>query len=83
MYRHFTMKRLWLKVDRIVTDLFTAFTKNYQLLPDPWQRRVEEAGGLKDDKALARVVADYIAGMTDRYAIREHEKMLDLYWDHR
>ncbi len=83
MYRHFTMNRLWLKVDRIVTDLFTAFTKNYKLLPDNWQRRVEEAGGLTDDKALARVVADYIAGMTDRYAIREHEKMFDLYWDHR
>jgi dGTPase len=83
MYRHYTMKRLWLKVERIVTDLFTAFTKNYQLLPDHWQRRVEEAGGLTDEKALARVVADYIAGMTDRYAIREHEKMFDLYWDHR
>lgn len=83
MYRHYTMKRLWLKVERIVTDLFTAFTKNYKLLPDPWQKRVEEAGGLQDDKVLARVVADYIAGMTDRYAIREHEKMFDIYWDHR
>jgi dGTPase len=83
MYRHYTMKRLWLKVERIVTDLFTAFTKNYKLLPDPWQKRVEEAGGLQDENALARVVADYIAGMTDRYAIREHEKMFDIYWDHR
>jgi dGTPase len=83
MYRHFTMNRLWLKVDRIVTDLFTAFTKNYKLLPDNWQRRVEEAGGLQDERVLARVVADYIAGMTDRYAIREHEKMFDLYGDYR
>ncbi len=83
MYRHYTMERLWLKVDKIVNDLFTAFTKNYKLLPDSWQRRVEEAGGLADERALARVVADYIAGMTDRYAIREHEKMFDVYWDHR
>ncbi|MGB4057628.1 MAG: deoxyguanosinetriphosphate triphosphohydrolase, partial [Alphaproteobacteria bacterium] len=83
MYRHYTMHRMWLKVERIVTDLFTAFTKNYHLLPDNWQRRVEEAGGLADDAMLARVVADYIAGMTDRYAIREHEKMFNLYWDHR
>ncbi len=83
MYRHYTMHRQWLKIDRIVTDLFTVFTKNYRLLPDNWQRRVEEANGLADDKRLARVVADYIAGMTDRYAIREHEKMFDLYGEHR
>ena len=83
MYRHFTINRIWLKVERIVTDLFTAFTNSYKLLPDNWQRRVEEAGGAKDDKVLARIVADYIAGMTDRYAIREHERMFDLYWDLR
>ena len=83
MYRHHTINRLWLKVERIVTDLFTAFTKNYQLLPEPWQRRVEEAGGPGDKNAQARIVADYIAGMTDRYAIREHEKLFDLYWDLR
>lgn len=83
MYRHYTMNRLWLKVDRIVTDLFTAFTNDYKVLPDAWQRRVEECGGVRDDKALARVVADYIAGMTDRYAIKEHERLFDLYDDLR
>jgi dGTPase len=83
MYRHYSINRIWLKVERIVTDLFDAFTKNYRLLPDPWQRRVEEAGGMIDNIALARIVSDYIAGMTDRYAIREHEKLFDLYWDLR
>ncbi|MCC6597756.1 MAG: deoxyguanosinetriphosphate triphosphohydrolase [Alphaproteobacteria bacterium] len=81
MYRHYTMNRMWLKVERIVTDLFTAFTKNYKVLPDNWQRRVEEAGGADDPAIRARIVADYIAGMTDRYAIREHERLFDLYWD--
>jgi dGTPase len=81
MYRHYTMNRIWLKVDRIVTDLFTAFTKNYSVLPDNWQARVLEGGGASDDAARARIVADYIAGMTDRYAIREHERLFDLYWD--
>lgn len=81
MYRHYTMNRIWLKVERIVTDLFTAFTKNYQVLPDNWQQRVIEAGGANDEAARARIVADYIAGMTDRYAIREHERLFDLYWD--
>jgi dGTPase len=81
MYRHYTINRIWVKVERIVKDLFGAFTRNYRLLPDPWQRRVEEAGGMIDNIALARIVSDYIAGMTDRYAIREHEKLFDLYWD--
>lgn len=83
MYRHYTIERIWLKVERIVKDLFQAFMKNYQLLPDNWQRRVEEAAGDVDEKKRARIVADYIAGMTDRYAIREHERLFDLYWDLR
>jgi dGTPase len=83
MYHHFTIKRIWHKVDRIVTDLFTAFTQNYELLPENWQRRVIEADGIKHTKIRARIVADYIAGMTDRYAVREHERLFDLYSDMR
>jgi len=83
MYRHYTINRMGLKVERIVTELFTAFTGNYELLPDSWQERVIEAGGGSDNKALARIVCDYIAGMTDRYAIREHERLFDLSWDLR
>ncbi|MGH1376266.1 MAG: deoxyguanosinetriphosphate triphosphohydrolase [Alphaproteobacteria bacterium] len=83
MYRHFTINRIWLKVERIVGDLFEAFHKNYQLFPDNWQRRVEEAEAVDNERARARIVADYIAGMTDRYAIREHERLFDLYWDLR
>ncbi|MFK7840188.1 MAG: deoxyguanosinetriphosphate triphosphohydrolase [Bdellovibrionales bacterium] len=83
MYRHYTVERLHLKVERIVTELFTAFTDNIRVLPDNWQKRVEEAGGLDNEQIRARVVCDYIAGMTDRYAIREHERLFDLYWDLR
>jgi len=83
MYRHYTIERLHLKVEKIVTELFTAFTKNYKVLPDNWQNRVKEAGGVDDEQIRARVVCDYIAGMTDRYAIREHERLFDLYWDLR
>lgn len=83
MYRHFTINRIWLKVERIVGDLFTAFVKEYTLLPDNWQARVEEAGAQGDAQLRARIVCDYIAGMTDRYAIREHERLFDLYWDLR
>jgi dGTPase len=81
MYRHYTVMRVRNKVERIVSDLFAAFMEKYTLLPDHWQRRVDEAGGLMNDTARARIVCDYIAGMTDRYAIREHERLFDLYWD--
>jgi dGTPase len=81
MYHHFTLNRIHLKVERIVGDLFTAFTKNYKILPDNWQMRVKEAGGVENEQLRARIVCDYIAGMTDRYAIREHERLFDLYWD--
>jgi len=83
MYRHFTINRIWLKVERIVGELFEAFHKNYQLLPDNWQQRIVEAQAVDDEQLRARIVADYIAGMTDRYAIREHERLFDLYWDLR
>ena len=50
MYRHYTIERLHLKVERIITELFTAFTKNYKVLPDNWQARVKEAGGVDDEQ---------------------------------
>lgn len=81
MYRHYSVERIALKVKRILPDLFNAFLNQYRLLPDHWQKRVEAAGGVDNREARARVVCDYIAGMTDRFAIREHERMFDLYWD--
>lgn len=83
MYRHYTINRIELKVERIVGDLFQAFHKNYKLFPDNWQHRVIEAEAVDNERERARIVADYIAGMTDRYAIREHERLFDLYWDLR
>lgn len=85
MYRHVTVRRMRLKVSRIVKDLYDTFMAEYHLLPEEWQARVDESGG-GDPKRLterARIVADYIAGMTDRYAIKEHERLFELYWDLR
>ncbi|HEU4838240.1 MAG TPA: deoxyguanosinetriphosphate triphosphohydrolase [Micavibrio sp.] len=81
MYRHYTVMRVCAKAERILHDLFNVFLDRYNLLPDHWQRRVEEAGGTLEDAPRARIVCDYIAGMTDRYAIREHERLFDIYWD--
>jgi dGTPase len=87
MYRHYTVNRVRVKVTKIVQDLFASFLGDYELLPPNWQERVI-AGNATDDsvdgkQARARIVLDYIAGMTDRYAIREHERLFDLYWDLR
>ncbi len=83
MYKHYTINRIGLKVECIVKDLFQAFHRNYKLLPDNWQHRVVEVEAQDNEPLRARIVADYIAGMTDRYAIREHERLFDLYWDLR
>lgn len=87
MYRHYKINRIWLKVERIIPELFEAFVENYTLLPNEWQVRVEEADALDDAPEIkarrARIVADYIAGMTDRFAIREHERMFDISFDLR
>ena len=82
MYKHYTINRLHLKVERIIKELFKAFMDHPETLPDNWQRRIAEIDA-SSDKARARIVADYIAGMTDRYAIREHERLFDVYWDLR
>ena len=75
MYHHYKVNRMRLQVSKIVQDLYEAFTDNYKLLPDNWQVRVNEAGGPADKVAHARVVADYIAGMTDRFAMKEHGQL--------
>lgn len=67
LYQHYKVNRMSAKAARIVRELFTAFFKNTGLLPDEFQAYA------KADKA--RAVADYIAGMTDRFAIREHRKL--------
>jgi dGTPase len=67
LYRHYRVARMASKARRIVTELFGAFLAEPRLLPPEFQARAGE------DKA--RAIADYIAGMTDRYAILEHRRM--------
>jgi len=67
LYRHYKVMRMTNKARRIVRELFSAFVQEPRLLPpDYWH----------DDKTVqARAISDYIAGMTDRYAIREHHRL--------
>jgi len=67
LYRHYRVVRMTFKSQRIVRELFAAFLSERRLLPPEFQRRGEHD--------LPRAIADYIAGMTDRYAIREHRRL--------
>jgi dGTPase len=67
LYRHYRVIRMSTKARRVVTDLFGAFVSDPRLLPPDFQARAQ------DD--TPRAIADYIAGMTDRYAILEHRRL--------
>jgi dGTPase len=68
LYRHYRVMRMSAKAQRIISDLFGVFMEDRRLLPFQTPDSLAEAD-------RARVVADYIAGMTDRYAIREHKRI--------
>jgi dGTPase len=72
LYRHYQVNRMRVKASRVIRDLFDAFMAEPVLLPPDYQ----QAGG--DVTKQARKIADYIAGMTDRYAIREHRRIFSL-----
>jgi dGTPase len=65
------------KADRIVKALFGAFMEDSQILPPEYQQKSREREQAAGVAGRARVVADYIAGMTDRYAIGEYERLFD------
>lgn len=71
VYRHYKVNRTARKAARLVSELFAAFLAAPDCLPDGWRER---AGG-PGEAHTAGVVRDYIAGMTDRYALCEHERM--------
>lgn len=82
MYKHYTVRRMGVKARKIVKDLFETYMSDYKCMPDDWRLAVIKAGGESEAPKKARVIANYIAGMTDRYAIAEHKRLLDLYWDY-
>jgi dGTPase len=71
LYQHYQVNRMTSKARRIVSELFGAFMAEPMLLPPDYQL----AGAADNLSAQARKVADYIAGMTDRYAMREHRRL--------
>ena len=79
MYRHYRVNRMASKARRVVDDLFELYMAEPECLPTPWRVAAEAEGkGKKAEAARARLVADFIAGMTDRYALSEHKRLFDL-----
>jgi dGTPase len=72
MYRHYRLVRMQSKAERFLKELFQAYLKEPKMLPIETQKRLEEA-------PLPRVITDYIAGMTDRYALDEWQKLFHPY----
>jgi dGTPase len=72
MYFHYRLIRMQTKAERFITELFQAYEKEPRMLPTDTKKKLDEA-------PLQRVITDYIAGMTDRYALDEWEKLYDPY----
>ena len=73
MYRHHKVNRMASKARRTVCELFALFIEEPHCLPEEWRARCDGPRAL----TTARVVADYVAGMTDRFAIQEHRNLFD------
>jgi dGTPase len=77
MYRHYRVVRMAVKAERVIQDLFQAYMEHPEMLPAGTASvRLRQAG---DQAARARVIADYIAGMTDRYALDEYDRLFNVH----
>ncbi len=70
LYNHYRVVRMAVKAEHIIESLFSAFVNEPNILPDQFQKVI-------DEKGLEQTVCYYIAGMTDRFAIDEHQKIFD------
>jgi dGTPase len=75
LYRHYRVHRMSVKARRVIESLFEAFFSDPRLLPEKAQQQARLLGEAQGEAGRARAVADYIAGMTDRYAITEYERV--------
>jgi dGTPase len=74
MYRHWRVNRTRSQARRMLAEMFQLFMGEPDVLPAEWYARTHG----RDEAGKARVICDYIAGMTDRYAIEEHRKLFHL-----
>jgi len=73
LYRHPEVMRVRAEAERIVADLFDAYFADPRAMPEGWREGLDRA----EDRVKARHVADFLAGMTDTYALKEHRRLFD------
>lgn len=74
VYRSGRVSRIVQAAEGVVRDLFGRYVADPESLPDSWR----EAAGMPEDRRRARVISDFVAGMTDRYALAEHRRLFDV-----
>ncbi|NKF21163.1 deoxyguanosinetriphosphate triphosphohydrolase [Solimonas marina] len=77
LYRHHQVYRMMIKAKRVIRELFDALIDDPRLLPPDFYADAQQYERNEGPAGRARVVADYIAGMTDRYALDEYERLFD------
>jgi dGTPase len=77
VYKHYKVRRMTAKAQRVIHELFEAFFDDPGLMPDEYEASGSRLELVQGPAGRARAVADYIAGMTDRYAILEHRRLFD------
>jgi dGTPase len=77
VYRHYRVLRMTNKAHTVIRSMFDSFFARPELLPDEHHQSAKDMESEAGENGRARAVADYIAGMTDRYAIVEHERLFD------
>jgi len=80
MYRHYRVARMASKAERVIREIFETYMQNPAMLPHHQQCEMATArsSGSLGKERLARIIADYIAGMTDRYALEEYERLFNI-----
>jgi dGTPase len=77
VYRHYRVLRMTTKARRVLRELFEVLLADTDLLPNEHRAAATAAGQAGGETAKARVVCDYVAGMTDRYAVLEHRRLFN------
>lgn len=81
LYKHYRVYRMTVKSQQLIRDIFSTYMQDPLLLPENYQNKINDPHNLnppdEPEVRKARVIADYIAGMTDRFAIAEHERLFN------
>ena len=77
LYRHYRVIRMSHKAGKVIRELFDVFMQDIRLMPPEYRQKAMQSEKKYAESGRARIVADYIAGMTDRYAIKEYGRIFN------